>query len=44
MQPNSVTYNALISGFCKEEDFEAAFTILDEMGDKGCKQILLVIM
>ncbi|KAK9204202.1 hypothetical protein WN943_014460 [Citrus x changshan-huyou] len=34
-KPNSVTYNALISGFCKDKDFEAAFTILDEMGHKG---------
>lgn len=32
-----MTYNALISGFSKEKDLEAAFTILDEMGYKGCK-------
>ena len=43
-KPNSVTYNALISGFCKEKDFEAAFKIWIKWGTKAVRQILLVIM
>lgn len=34
-KPNSVVYDAWISGFCKEKDFETAFRLLNEMGDKA---------
>lgn len=34
-KPNSVVYDAWISLFCKEKDFETAFRLLNEMGDKA---------
>ncbi|KAJ4972199.1 hypothetical protein NE237_005298 [Protea cynaroides] len=36
-KPDTVTYNAMISGFCMEKDFDPAFSVLDEMKEKGCK-------
>ncbi|RWR85887.1 putative pentatricopeptide repeat-containing protein [Cinnamomum micranthum f. kanehirae] len=36
-KPDTVTYNAIIAGFCNEKDFVSAFGVLDEMLEKGCK-------
>ncbi|XP_020588692.1 putative pentatricopeptide repeat-containing protein At1g53330 [Phalaenopsis equestris] len=37
VKPETATYNAIISGFCEEEDFNAAFEGLSEMKRRGCK-------
>ncbi|XP_068661243.1 putative pentatricopeptide repeat-containing protein At1g53330 [Aristolochia californica] len=36
-KPDTVTYNAMIAGFCGEMDFPAAFGVLDMMLKEGCK-------
>ncbi|KAF5195544.1 Pentatricopeptide repeat-containing protein [Thalictrum thalictroides] len=36
-KPNTVTYNALIFGYCNEKDFELAFLVLKEIVEKGYK-------
>ncbi|KAG1335268.1 putative pentatricopeptide repeat-containing protein [Cocos nucifera] len=38
IKPDTVTYNAMIAGFCEDEkDFDAAFEVLNEMARNGCK-------
>lgn len=38
VKPDVVTYNAILSGFCKDEkDFDAAYETLNEMVKQGCK-------
>ncbi|KAJ8527704.1 hypothetical protein K7X08_015155 [Anisodus acutangulus] len=34
---DTVTFNALMRGYCQEKDFVSAFRVLDEMERKGCK-------
>ena len=34
---DTVTYNVMINGFCKDKDFKTAYKILDEMMGNGCK-------
>ncbi|KAF5180811.1 Pentatricopeptide repeat-containing protein [Thalictrum thalictroides] len=36
-KPNTVTYNAMIFGYCNEKDFESAFLVLKEIVEKGYK-------
>uniref|UniRef100_A0A1D1YMB0 Putative pentatricopeptide repeat-containing protein At1g53330 n=1 Tax=Anthurium amnicola TaxID=1678845 RepID=A0A1D1YMB0_9ARAE len=37
LEPDTVCYNAMMAGFCGENDFAAAFEVLNEMARKGCK-------
>ncbi|KAJ0964873.1 hypothetical protein J5N97_026011 [Dioscorea zingiberensis] len=37
IKPDTVTYNAMIAGFCEEREFDAAFEVLNEMVKHGCK-------
>nr|CAD1843222.1 unnamed protein product [Ananas comosus var. bracteatus] len=38
IEPDTVTYNAMLAGFCEDEkDFEAAFEVLNEMERKKCR-------
>ncbi|KAH0895219.1 hypothetical protein HID58_057648 [Brassica napus] len=36
-EPDKVTYNVLVNGFCVENDLESAYRVLDEMVEKGLK-------
>ncbi|CAI0440638.1 unnamed protein product [Linum tenue] len=36
-KPDTVTYNVMISGFCRNQDFSAAYQMFDEMSRKGRK-------
>ena len=36
-EPDTVSYNVLINGFCVENDLESAYRVLDEMVEKGVK-------
>ncbi|KAF4349659.1 hypothetical protein F8388_019619 [Cannabis sativa] len=36
-KPHTVTYNAKIHGFCIENDFDAAYKVLDHMVEEECK-------
>ncbi|XP_057766415.1 putative pentatricopeptide repeat-containing protein At1g53330 [Salvia miltiorrhiza] len=36
-KPDTVTYNAMIHGYCKEKEFVLAFGALSEMEKNGCK-------
>lgn len=37
VKPETATYNAIIAGFCEEEDFNASFEALREMKRRGCE-------
>ncbi|KAH7657744.1 Tetratricopeptide-like helical domain-containing protein [Dioscorea alata] len=37
VKPDTVTYNAMIAGFCEEKEFDAVFEALNEMEKNGCK-------
>lgn len=37
VKAETTTYNAIIAGFCEEEDFNASFEALREMKRRGCK-------
>lgn len=41
VKPDTHTYNAMISGFCEENDFTAALNVMEEMPNKGCKADVL---
>ncbi|KAL5997779.1 hypothetical protein ACLOJK_008709 [Asimina triloba] len=40
-EPDTVTYNAMIAGFCNDKEFDSAFSVLHEMREKGCKPDVL---